>query len=186
MNAMIEPKSLKRGALIELRDIETGQWLPLTIISIVHDNVECRTLRDEPILTTTSALLKDARLRPHDGSCRDCGDDAHEGPCIDRQCAECGVTVSSRCSQHPQHPVHVYRRLRYLAEIVEDKPYPTREQAMALHRDLMEQMRVLRNAEEPRQGRVMIKATERYDILSAIENAMQLIDSLPGAKRRSS
>jgi hypothetical protein len=150
----------------------------------VHDNVECRTLANEPILTTTSALIKDARLRPRDGSCRDCGDEAHDGPCIDRQCSECGVAVSSRCSQHPQQPVHVYRRLRYLAEIVEDKPYPTREQSEALRRDLLEQMRTLRDAEQPRQGRVMITAVGRAEILSALENAAKLIDSLPSAKRR--
>jgi hypothetical protein len=150
----------------------------------VHDNVECRTLANEPILTTTSALIKDARLRPRDGSCRDCGDEAHEGPCIDRQCSECGVTVGSRCSQHPQSAVHVYRRLRYLAEIVEDKPYPTREQSEALRRDLAEQTRVLRNASEVRQGKVMISGIERADVLSALENAARLIDSLPRDKRR--
>jgi hypothetical protein len=177
-------KSIQRGALIELRDAETNQWRPLSIISIVHDNVECRTLANEPILTTTSALIKDARLRPRDGSCRDCGDEAHEGPCIDRQCSECGVTVGSRCSQHPQSAVHVYRRLRYLAEIVEDKPYPTREQSEALRRDLAEQTRVLRNASEVRQGKVMISGIERADVLSALENAARLIDSLPRDKRR--
>lgn len=181
---MMEPKDLKRGALIELRDAETKQWVPLSIISIVHDNVECRTLSNEPILTTTSALTKDARLRPRDGSCRDCGDDAHDGPCIDRVCSECGSPVSSRCSQHPTQPVHVYRRLRYLADIVEERPYPTREHGEALRRDLMEQVQTLRNAEVPRQGRVMIKATDRSDIISALENAMKLIDSLPGKKRR--
>jgi hypothetical protein len=185
-NDMMERKSLQHGTLIELRDSETGQWIPLSIISIVFDNVECRTLSNEPILTTKSALIKDARLRPRDGSCRDCGDDAHNGPCIDRQCAECGVTVGSRCSQHPQSAVHVYRRLRYLAEIVEDKPYPTREQSTVLRRDLLEQMRVLRFAEEPRQGRVMITSLERAEILSALENAAKLIDSLPTEKKRSS
>ena len=181
---MMEPRHIKRGALIELRDEETEQWIPLSIISIVHDNVECRTLANEPIFTTTSALITNARLRPSDGSCRDCGDEAHEGPCVDRQCSECGVTVSSRCSQHPQSAVHVYRRLRYLAEIVEDKPYPTREQSEALRRDLAEQMQTLRSAEEPRQGRVLLKSTERFDILSALENALKLIESLPGEKRR--
>ena len=182
---MLEPKDIKHGALIELRDSETSQWLPLSIISIVFDNVECRTLANEPIFTTTSALIMDARLRPRDGSCRDCGDDAHDGPCIDRQCSECGVTVSSRCSQHPQRPVHVYKRLRYLAEIVEDKPYPTRELSAAVQRDLLEQMRTLRNATEVRQGRLMITTVERAEILSALENAAALIESLPGEKRRS-
>ena len=185
---MMEPKSIQRGALIELRDSETGQWIPLSIISIVHNTVECRTLTNEPILTTTSALIKDARLRPSNGSCRDCGDEAHEGPCIDRQCSACGVTVSSRCSQHPQSAVHVYRRLRYLAEIVEDKPYPTREQSSALRRDLIEQMQTLRNAAEVRgagwSGKVMISSLERADILSALENAARLIDSLPSSEKR--
>ena len=182
----MEFKSIRSSALIELRDTETGQWLPLTIISIVFDNVECRTLANEPILTTTSALIKDARLRPRDGSCRDCGDEAHEGTCIDRQCSECGVTVSSRCSQHPQRPVHVYRRLRYLAEIVEDKPYPTREQSAVIRRDILEQMRVLRDAEEVRHGRVMLTAIARAEILSALDNAVRLIDELPTEKRRTS
>ena len=77
---MLEPKDIKHGALIELYDGETAQWLPLSIISIVFDNVECRTLANEPILTTTSALIMGARLRPRDGSCRDCGDEAHDGP----------------------------------------------------------------------------------------------------------
>jgi hypothetical protein len=181
---MMDPKDLKHGALIELRDAETGQWLPLSIISVVHNNVECRTLANEPILTTMAALIENARLRPRNGSCRDCGDEAHEGPCIDRQCSECGSCVSSRCSQHPQSAVHVYRRVRYLAEIVEDRPYPTREQSEALRRDLMEQMQLLRSAEEPRQGRVLLKSTERFDILSALENAAKLIDSLPSETRR--
>jgi hypothetical protein len=183
---MLDPKDIKHGSLIELRDSETGQWLPLTIISIVHDHVECRTLANEPILTTTSALLKDARLRPRDGSCRDCGDEAHDGPCIDRQCSECGACVSSRCYQHPQSAVHVYRRLRYLAEIVEDKPYPTRETSRALHQDLVEQMRTLRNTEEVRQNRYMINGLMRSEILSALENAASLIDSLPTEKKRGS
>jgi hypothetical protein len=183
---MMDPKSIKHGALIELRDAETKQWLPLTIISIVFDNVECRTLSNEPILTTKLALLKDARLRPSNGSCRDCGDEAHEGPCINRYCGECGVNVSSRCSHHPQSPVHVYRRLRYLAEIVEDKPYPTQETSEALRRDLMEQMSALRNATEIRQGRFMITGLERVDSMSALENAMKLIASLPSEKRRRS
>ena len=61
---MMDPKSIQRGALIELRDTETNQWLPLTIISVVFDKVECRTLANEPIFTTTSALIMDARLRP--------------------------------------------------------------------------------------------------------------------------
>jgi hypothetical protein len=180
----LEPKSLKNGARIELRDDETKEWIPLTIVSIVHDNVECRTLANEPILTTTSALLKDARLRPYDGSCTDCGYEAHDGPCVERRCAECGAEVASRCSQHPQRPVHVYRRVRYLAEIIEDKPYPTRELVQSLRRDLLEQMQTLRSAEEPRQGRVMIKGTDRSDILSAIENAVALIDALPSPNKR--
>jgi hypothetical protein len=181
---MMDPKSIQRGALIELYDAETKQWLPLTIISIVLDNVECRTLAGEPILTTTTALIKDARLRPRDGSCPDCGYEAHDGPCIERRCSECGAEISSRCSQHPHRPVHVYRRMRYLAEIVEDKPYPTREQSEALRRDLLEQMRTLRDAEQPRHGRVMITVIGRSEILSALENAIALINSLPGEKRR--
>ena len=183
---MLEPKDLKHGALIELLDSETNQWLPLSIISVVFDKVECRTLANEPILTTTSALIMNARLRPRDGSCRDCGDDAHDGTCTERLCSECGVDVSSRCSQHPTRPVHVYRRQRYLAEIVDDKPYPTREQSAALQRDLWDQMRTLRHAEEPRQNRVMITGVQRAEILSALENAAKLIDALPTEKRRSS
>ena len=182
---MMDPKSIQRGALIELRDTETNQWLPLSIISIMFDKVECRTLANEPILTTTSALIQNARLRPRDGSCRDCGDEAHDGPCVDRQCSECGACVSSRCSQHPTSAVHVYKRLRYLAEIVEDKPYPTREQSAAILRDILEQMCALRDAEEVRQGRVLLKTVQRAEILSALENAAKLIDSLPTEKRRS-
>lgn len=184
MNTPLGHRSIKPGTRIELRDAESGGWLPLTIVSVVFDKVECRTIANEPILTTTSALVRDARLRPLDGSCVDCGCDAHEGSCIERRCSECGADVSSRCSQHPQRAVHVYRRQRYLAEIVEDKPYPTREQTGMLRRDLLEQMQTLRAAEEPRQGRVMIKATERADILSAIENAIGLIDSLPSPNKR--
>ena len=180
----MEPKDIQRGALIELRDAETGEWIPLSIRSIVFDNVECRTLANEPILTTTTALIKDARLRPRDGSCRDCGDEAHDGPCIDRQCGECGATISSRCSQHPQAPVHVYRRLRYLAEVVADKPYPTRERSEELRRDLTTQMRMLRDAEQPRQSRVMITVVQRSEVMSALENAIKLIESLPSEKRR--
>jgi len=182
---MMQPKDIQRGALIELRDAETQQWIPLSIVSIVFDNVECRTLANEPILTTKAALIKDARLRPSDGSCRDCGDEAHDGPCIDRVCSECGSCVSSRCSQHPQSPVHIYKRLRYLAEIVEDKPYPTRESCHALQKDLITQMYTLRKAEQPRQSRVMITIVERSEILSALENAIRLIDELPSEKRRS-
>lgn len=181
---MMDPKSIKRGALIELRDDETGQWLPLSIISIVFDKIECRTLTNEPIHTTTTALIKDARLRPHDGSCRDCGDEAHDGPCVDRICSECNTTLRSRCFHHPEAPVHVYRRKRYLAEIEEDKPYPTRETTVALQRDLAEQMRTLRAGEEVRQNRVMITGVARAEILSALENALRLIDALPTEKRR--
>ena len=181
---MMDPSSIKRGALIELRDDETGQWLALTIVSIVNDHAECRTLRNEPILTTTSALIKDARLRPHDGSCRDCGGEAHDGPCIDRICGECGTTLRSRCVHHPEAAVHVYRRKRYLAEIEEDKPYPTRESSHALQQDLAEQMRALRNAEEVRQNRYMINGQVRFEVLSALENALRLIESLPSDKRR--
>ena len=180
----MDPKDIKRGALIELLDGDPAQWLPLTIVSIVHDRVECRTLANEPILTTTSALTKDARLRPRDGSCRDCGYDAHDGSCVERRCSECDAEVGSRCSQHPQQPVHVYRRVRYLAEIEEDKPYPTREWAVGIQRDLIEQVRVLKGAEEVRQGRFMIKGTERFEVISALENAVRLIDSLPSEKRR--
>lgn len=184
VTALLDPASIKRGALIELRDDEGHSWIPMTITSVEGNNVECQTLADETILTTTAALVKDARLRPRDGSCRDCGDEAHQGSCVEHRCSECGAEVSSRCSQHPQRPVHVYRRQRYLAEIVEDKPYPTWEQAAALRRDLLEQMQTLRHAEEPRQGRVMIKATDRFEIVSAIENVIALIDALPGGKRR--
>ncbi len=182
---MLDPKSLRQGALIELRDAETDQWIPLTIISIVFDNVECRTLANEPILTTTSALIKDARLRPRDESCRDCGYGAHDGPCEERRCSECGAEVRSRCFQHPERPVHVYRRKRYLAEIEEDKPYPTRESSVTLQRDLADQMRTLRNAEEVRQNRVMITGVARAEILSALDNAIRLIESLPTEKWRS-
>jgi hypothetical protein len=82
--------------------------------------------------------------------------------------------------------VHVYRRLRYLAEIVEDKPYPTRESSEELRKDLIRQTHTLRDAHQPRQGKVMISVTERYEIISALENAAALIGSLPGARRRSS
>lgn len=183
---MIDPKGIKQGAQIELRDEETASWIPLTIISVVHDKIECRMLTGEPIFTTAAALISAARLRPHDGSCADCGYEAHAGPCIERVCSECGVEVSSRCSRHPERPVHVYRRKRYLAEIIEDKPYPTRMSSEALRRDLSEQMHVLRNAESPRQGRVMITGVERSDILSALENAIALIASLPDEKRKRS
>ena len=179
----MDPKHIKPDVLIELRDEETQSWLPLTIVSVAGANVECRMLTGEPILTTVSALVTDARLRPRDGSCADCGYEAHDGPCVERVCSECGVEVSSRCSQHPQQPVHVYRRVRYLAEIVADKPYPTREWSRGLRNDLAEQMRILRNAEQPRQSRVMITVTERADMLSAIENAIKLIDALPTEKR---
>lgn len=182
----MEYRDIRHGALIELFDAETKEWRPLSIISIVFDNVECRTLANEPILTTKAALMKDARLRPRDGSCPDCGWEAHDGPCVERVCSECGVEVSSRCSQHPHRPVHVYRRMRYLAEIVENKPYPTREQSEALRRDLAEQMSVLRNASEVRQGKIMISGLERSEILGALENATRLIESLPSEKRRSS
>lgn len=183
---MIDPRHIKPGALIELLDDETQRWLPLTIVSIVFDKAECRTLHNEPLYTTTSILMKDARLRPRDGSCRDCGYEAHDGPCEERRCSECGAEVSSRCSQHPTRPVHVYRRIRYLADVVEDKPYPTRENAAALRRDLVEQMRTLRGGTEVRQGKVMISSLERAEIMAALENAAKLIDSLPTEKRRRS
>jgi hypothetical protein len=184
--AMMDPKHIKRGALIELRDDETATWIPLTVVSILapSGSVECRTLANETILTTVAALVKDARPRPSDGRCRDCGYDAHDGPCVERRCSECGAEVSSRCVRHPEAPVHVYRRKRYLAEIEEDKPYPTREWALGLQCDLVEQMRVLRDAEQPRQNRVMITTVERGELLSALENAIRLIDLLPTEKRR--
>ena len=75
--------------------------------------------------------------------------------------------------------------MRYLAEIEEDKPYPTREWAAGIQRDLIEQMRVLRNVSEVRQNRYMINGLERSEILSALENAIRLIDALPTEKRRS-
>jgi hypothetical protein len=183
VNTLLAHRSIKPGTRIELRDAESGSWIPLTIATVAGGNVECRTIANEPILTTTSALVRDARLRPLDGSCADCGCEAHTGSCVERLCSECGVQVSSRCFRHPQQPVHVYQRQRYLAEIIEDKPYPTHAQALALRRDLMEQMSTLRSAEEPRQGRVMITAIARTEILSAIENAVQLINSLPGRRR---
>jgi hypothetical protein len=179
-------KHIKHGALIELRDDETSTWIPLTIVSIVFDNVECRTLANEPILTTTSALVKNARLRPSDGSCLDCSGEAHAGPCVDRICADCTAPLRSRCVHHPEAAVHVYHRKRYLAEIIEDKPYPTRERAEGIRRDLLEQVHVLRNAEQPRQSRVMITAVERGEIISALENAIRLIEALPSEKRRDS
>jgi hypothetical protein len=46
-------------------------------------------------------------------------------------------------------------------------------------------MYTLRNAEQPRQSRVMITVVERGEILSALENAIRLIESLPTEKRRS-
>lgn len=180
----MDPKHIKRGTLIELLDHEADQWIPLTIVSIVYDNIECRTLRNEPILTTRIALIKDARLRPSDGTCRDCGDEAHDGTCVDRICTECSAQVRSRCVQHPEAPVHVYRRKRYLAEIEADKPYPTREGNLPLQRDLVAQMSTLRDAEEVRQNRVMITGVQRTEILSALENAIRLIESLPTEKRR--
>jgi hypothetical protein len=182
---MMDPRHIKQDVRIELRDEETETWIALTIDSVDGSNVKCRMLTGELILTTVAALVKDARLRPRDGSCADCGYDAHDGPCIERRCGECGVEVSSRCSQHPDQPVHVYRRKRYLAEIEHDKPYPTQESSFALQRDLAEQMRTLRNAEQPRQSRVMITVVERSEILSALENAIRLIDTLPSEKRRS-
>lgn len=181
----MDPKSIKPGALIELRDEETESWIPLSIVSVsgASGNVECRMLTGEPIFTTTSALVAGARLRPRDGSCPDCGYEAHDGPCTERICSECGAEVSSRCSQHPDQPVNVYRRKRYLAEVVADKPFPTRESSEALRRDIAEQMRMLRNAEQPRQSRVMITAVERSELLSALENTLVLINSLPTQKR---
>ncbi|HSX22429.1 MAG TPA: hypothetical protein VLE97_06590 [Gaiellaceae bacterium] len=181
---MMDPKHVKPDVLIELRDQETESWIPLTIVSVTRDKVECVTLAHETILTTISALVTDARLRPRDGSCADCGYEAHDGPCIERVCSECGVEVSSRCSQHPYQAVNVYRRLRYLAEVVAEKPFPTRESCEALRRDFVAQMQTLRNAEQPRPSRVMITVADRADILSALENALALIESLPGGKRR--
>jgi hypothetical protein len=181
---MLDPAHIKPKQLIELRDDEAKDWLPLTIVATTGTNVECRMLTGERIFTTTAELLKSARLRPHNGSCPDCGDDAHAGPCIERVCSECGSDVGSRCSQHPLRPVNVYRRLRYLAEVVVEKPYPTQETAAALRTDLITMMHTLRNAEEPRQGRVLLKAVERAEILSAIENAVQLIESLPSDRSR--
>src|SRR5207244_1028269 len=126
-SSMMDLKHIRPGALIELRDEESVTWIPLTIFSVEDGYVECRTLADEPIHTTVSALVKDARLRPGDGRCRDCGHEAHEGLCVERRCAECNAEVGSHCMHHPDQPVHVYRRKRYLAEIERDKPYPTRE-----------------------------------------------------------
>jgi hypothetical protein len=45
-------------------------------------------------------------------------------------------------------------------------------------------MRVLRDAEQPRQSRVMITVVERAEAMSALDNAIALINSLPGARRR--
>lgn len=180
MKAIIKP-----GALIELRDEETQQWIPLTIESIDGFRARCRMLSGEIILSTVADLAKDARLRPRDGSCADCGWEAHDGPCTERVCSACGVEVSSRCSQHPQQPVNVYRRIRYLAEIVEDKPYPTRESCAALRADLIDQMDVLRNGERPRPSRVMITAQQQYDMIAALDAAVTLLNALPSEKKRS-
>jgi predicted Zn-ribbon and HTH transcriptional regulator len=186
MAAMMDPKHVVKGAMIELYDDETKTWIPLTIVSVSQSgNVECKMLDDAKILTTAAALVSGARLRPRDGSCKDCGYEAHEGPCEERRCSDCGSEVSSRCSQHPTSAVHVYRKMRYLADIIEEKPYPTRQSCEALRRDLIEQMQTLRNAEQPRQSRVMITVTQRMEIISALENATKLIESLPGERRRS-
>ena len=181
---MLRPEALKPGTLIELRDDETKSWLPLTIESIIGNNVTCKMLSDEIILSTVADLTKDARLRPRDGSCADCGWEAHDGPCIERVCSACGVEVSSRCSQHPQQPVHVYRRIRYLAEIVEDKPFPTQESCAALRADLIDQMDVLRNGERPRPSRVMITAQQSGDMICALDAAVNLLNTLPSEKKR--
>ena len=181
----LDPKHIRPGALIELRDDETDQWIPLTIDTVAAGgNVECHTIANEKIFTMASALIADARLRPRDGSCQDCGYDAHDGPCVERRCSECNAEVSGPCIRHPDRPVHVYRRKRYLAEIEEAKPYPTREWAGGILRDLVAQVQVLRNAEEVRQGRFMIRGTERFEIISALENAIRLIDALPTEKRK--
>lgn len=180
----MDPKHIKPDVMIELRDDETKSWLPLTIVSVTRDNIECQMLTGEPIFTTMSSLVADARLRPRDGSCADCGWEAHDGPCIERVCSQCGCEVSSRCSQHPQQPVNVYRRIRYLAEIIEDKPFPTQESCAALRADLIDQMDALRNGERPRPSRVMITAQQSFDILSAIDAAVNLINSLPSEKKR--
>lgn len=182
---MMDIKNIRPGVLIELHDEETGQWIPLTIMFVIDRKVECQTLAGEPILTTAGRLIQSARLRPHNGSCGDCGYDAHDGPCVERCCSECGVAISSRCSQHPYSAVHVYRRKRYLAEIIKDKPYPTRETSETIRRDIAEQMRMLRNTSEVRQNRYMITGLERSEILSALENAARLIDSLPSERKRS-
>jgi hypothetical protein len=179
---VLDLEQIKPGKHVELRDDESKDWLPLTIMTVSGKNVECRMTTGEAIFATIDDLLVNARLRPYDGSCADCGDDAHAGPCIERRCSDCGSDVSSRCSQHPLAPVHVYRRIRYLAEVVAEKPYPTQETAAALRRDLVTMMHTLRNAEQPRQSRVMITVADRADILSAIENAVQLIESLPSGK----
>jgi len=178
----MDARDIKNGALIELRDDETDQWIQLTVVSVVFDNVECRTLANEPILTTIAALKTNARLRPRDGSCADCGHEAHDGPCTERRCSECNREIMGRCFDHPLRAVHVYRRIRYLAEVIEDKPYPTQETAEALRRDLIAQMHTLRASRGP-QGWLKLRSTDLMDVVSAIENAVALIESLPKPPR---
>jgi hypothetical protein len=179
----LDPKSIKRGALVEMRDDDRGEWIPLTIISIVFDNVELRTISNQPIHAKMADVAIRCRPRPADGSCRDCGDEAHEGSCIDRCCSECGHDVASRCSLHPRAAIHVYRRERWLAELIEDRPYPTQEDSEPLRRDLHDQIATLRNADRPRAGRVMITALQATEIQSALENAAALIGRLPKKTR---
>jgi len=183
---MMDHKYIRQGARIELYDEETKTWVQLTIVKVTESsgNVECKMLSGEAIFTTTTALMTGARPRPYDGHCADCGCEAHEGACEERRCSECNAEVTGRCLHHPMQPVHVYRRVRYLAEILDDKPYPTQQTCEALRRDLVEQMQTLRNAEQPRASRVMITVTQRAEILSALDNAATLIESLPGDKRR--
>jgi DNA-binding CsgD family transcriptional regulator len=64
VNTPLEHTSIKVGTLIELRDAESAAWIPLTIVSVVFDNVECRTTTNQPIFTKTSDLVRDARLPP--------------------------------------------------------------------------------------------------------------------------
>jgi hypothetical protein len=181
---MLDLKHIKPGVLIEVRDEETASWLPLTIDEVTLDAVKCHMLTGELIYAKKSELIKDARLRPRDGSCADCGWEAHDGPCVERVCSACGVEVSSRCSQHPHQPVNVYRRIRYLAEIVDDKPFPTQERYAALRADLIDQMDVLRNGEKPRPSRVMITAQQSGDMICALDAAVNLINALPSEKKR--
>ncbi len=61
---MLDPKHIRPDVMIELRDEETKSWLPLTIVSVTHPNVECRMLTGEPIFATVSLIMKITMHRP--------------------------------------------------------------------------------------------------------------------------